>query len=262
MAPLEKQGMARMRRVPNANRRSPDARDTRIYIALASGLCRLRLPAGGRGGACYVRAAVRRRGATLRGATAAFAAVALALAAGCGGGARQDAGERAASYPVAVPLATFPTRQSLAERTEMRIAVRNAGSDTIPNVAATIEAAGRGTTVEAFARHTDEPGVQSSSRPVWVVEAGPYSGEAANANTWALGPLRPGATKTFVWRLAAVEPGRYTLTYRLSGSLSGKSQLRLQGGAVPQGSFTVTIDAKPGRTRVLPDGRIVRVPGS
>jgi hypothetical protein len=205
---------------------------------------------------------VSRRSAILRGATATAAAVALALASGCGGGERQDAGETHATYLVAVPVASFPARQSLAQRTELRIAVRNVGTRTIPDVAATIQAAGHGTAVESFGRHLDQVGVQSSSRPVWVVEDGPSGGDSASSNTWALGPLRPGATKTFRWRLAAVEAGRYKITYRLAGSLNGGSQLRLRSGAVPQGSFTVTISDKPGQTRVRPDGRIVRVPGT
>jgi len=200
----------------------------------------------------------------------ASAAVALALGAGCGGGTRQDAGEARASYPVAVPLATFPARQSLAQRSELRIAVRNAGTRTIPNVAATIEAARRGTTVEAFAGPAEAANVQSSSRPVWVIEDGPVNGETAGANTWALGSLRPGATKTFVWRVAAVRAGRFQVTYRLSGSLTGRSRLRLSdrgaqrsaAGAVPHGSFTVSVSGRPVQTQVRPDGTIVTVPGT
>jgi hypothetical protein len=205
---------------------------------------------------------VPRRAAILRAATAASAAVALALGAGCGGGTRQDAGEARASYPVAVPLATFPARQSLAQRSEMRIAVRNVGTRTIPNVAATIVADRQGTTVEAFAGPAEASNVQSTSRPVWVIEDGPVNGDTAGANTWALGPLRPGATKTFVWRVAAVRAGRYQLTYRLSGSLTGRSQLRLRGGGAPQGSFTVAVSRRPVQTQVRPDGTIVTVPGT
>ncbi len=193
----------------------------------------------------------------------ASAAVALALGSGCGGGARQDAGEAHASYPVSVSVASLPARQRLAQRSALRIAVTNAGTRTIPNVAATIEAAGRGTTVEAFATHIDTPGVQSSSRPVWVIEDAPADGDTAAPNTWALGPLAPGATKTFVWRVAAVQPGRYQVTYRLSGSLTGRSQLQLRGGGgVPQGSFAVAITGRPTQTQVRPDGTIVLVPGT
>jgi hypothetical protein len=192
----------------------------------------------------------------------ATAAVALALGSGCGGGKRQDAGEARASYPVAVPAATFPAHQRLAQRSTLRIAVTNVGTRTIPNLAATIEAAGRGTTVEAFAGPAEAANVQSSSRPVWVIEDGPVNGDTSDANTWALGPLRPGATTTFAWRVAAVKPGRYHVTYRLSGSLTGLSTLRLRSGAVAQGSFAVAISGRPTQTQVRPDGTIVLVPGT
>jgi hypothetical protein len=186
----------------------------------------------------------------------------LALASGCGGGTRQDAGEVRATYPVAVPHASFPAHQQLAQRSEMRIVVTNVGTRTIPNVAATIAADNYGTTVEAFAGPARAAHVQSRSRPVWVIEAGPFNGDTAASNTWALGPLRPGATKTFVWHVAAVQAGRYRLTYRLSGSLTGRSRLRLPSGAVPQGSFAVAVSGRPVQTQVRPDGTIVQVPGT
>jgi hypothetical protein len=192
---------------------------------------------------------------------AATAAVALTLAAGCGGGTRQDAGERAATYPVAIARASFPAHQDLAERTAMRIAVTNTGTRTIPNVAATIEAAGRGTTVEAFGLHSEEADVQTSSRPAWIVDVGPIGGETASPNTWALGRLAPHATKTFAWDVVAVQPGSYRLVWRLAGSLTGRSQLRVAGGGAPHGSFAVTIGHRAAQVRVTPGGRIVRVPG-
>jgi hypothetical protein len=187
-------------------------------------------------------------------------AAALTFAAGCGGGTRQDAGESEAIYSVAVPRATFPVRQDLAEHSEMRIVVRNLSSHTIPNIAATIQAAGGGTETDAFGYLTDAAGVQSRSRPVWVLDAGPRNGDTAAPNTWALGPLRPHRAKTFVWRVSAVRAGRYTLTYRLAGSLTGRSQLRLGDGSAPRGSFTVRVSRAPGQTRVTPGGKIVRVP--
>jgi hypothetical protein len=191
---------------------------------------------------------------------AATAAVALALASGCGGGTRQDAGERALTYRVAVPHASFPAHQDLAERTAMRITVTNTGTRTIPNLTATIQAADRGTTVEAFGLHSEEGDLQSTSRPAWVVDIGPINGETAAPNTWALGRLRPRATKTFVWEVVAVHPGSYRLTYRLGGSLTGISKLELAGGGVPHGSFAVTISHRPAQVRVTPGGKIVRVP--
>lgn len=197
----------------------------------------------------------------MRSGAAALAVASLAMA-GCGsGGERQDAGEKEATYAISVADAAFPARQSLAEETEMRITVVNEDDRTIPNLAATIEAAGGGTEVEAFGSLSDQPGLASRSRPVWVVDAGPRSGDTAYANTWAIGPLAPGAEKTFTWRVAAVRPGSYRLTYRLSGSLGGKARLEQEGEAAA-GSFTVAVTGKPRQARITEDGRIVRVPGT
>ncbi|HYV17276.1 MAG TPA: hypothetical protein VE972_14780 [Conexibacter sp.] len=193
--------------------------------------------------------------------TAAAAAATLALASGCGGGTRQDHGEAELNYLVAAPVASFPARQSLAQHSEMRIAVRNLGNRTIPNLAVTIAAAGGGTETEAFDFLTDATGVASRSRPAWIVDDGPVDGDTADANTWALGPLRPHATKTFVWHVAAVRAGSYILTYQLAGSLTGRSQLRLRNGGVPRGSFRVQVTRKAAQVHVTPAGKIVSVPG-
>lgn len=200
------------------------------------------------------------REAILRRATATAAAVALTLAAGCGGDERQDAGEDDATYPVTLVSASFPARQQLAQRSELAIAVRNVGDRTIPDLAVTLEAVGGGTEVEAFGRLAEEAGLSSRSRPVWVLDEGPQSGDTAYANTWTLGPLRPDRTKTFRWRVAAVRAGRYALTYRLAGSLTGGSQLRLENGRIPRGRFDVVVSGKPAQVRVTPDGRILSQP--
>jgi hypothetical protein len=194
----------------------------------------------------------------LQGATAAVAAVALALA-GCGGS--DDAGaERSATYPVSVHGA-FPARQSLAEHVELTLAVRNTGTRTIPNVAATIETGDGpdGAAVEAFGSRLEGKGLASHSRPVWVVDEGPLSGDTAYTNTWALGSIAPHASRTFRWSVVPVRAGRYTLRYVLTGSTTGRSQLRLAGGGVPHGSFGVRVSGKPAQVRVTPDGRIVNV---
>lgn len=190
------------------------------------------------------------------------AAVALALVSGCGGGERQDAGESAATYPVTVSHASFPAHQSLAERTQMRIAVRNVGDRTIPNLAVTIESAGEGTQVAAFGRLDETPGSATHTRPVWIVDEGPGDGDTANSNTWAIGPLAAHATKTFVWKVAAVRSGRFSLTWRLAGSLTGRSQLRFEDGRVPRGSFKVDVTQAPATVHVTPQGKIVTKPAS
>jgi len=195
----------------------------------------------------------------LRGATAAAAAVAFALA-GCGGSDGPQP-EEAATYPVAVPVSTFPARQLLAHRVELRLDVRNASTRTIPDVAVTLETGtgSDGTAVEAFGSRLDGAGLASHSRPVWIVDDGPLSGDTAYTNTWALGSIRPSETRRFTWRVVPVRAGRYTLRYRFTGSTTGGSRLQLKNGDAVDGSFSVQVSGKPEQVRVTRDGRIVAV---
>jgi len=194
----------------------------------------------------------------VRGATAAAAAVALALA-GCGGS--NGSSETAASYAVAIPVSSFPARQLLAQHVVLRIDVRNEGTRTIPDVAATIESgsAPDGTAVQAFGASLGGSGLASRSRPVWVVDDGPVSGDTAYANTWALGSIRPHATRSFTWHVVPVRAGSYRLRWSLTGSTSGRSRLRLAGGGAASGSFRVVVSGKPPQVHVTRDGRIVEV---
>lgn len=194
-------------------------------------------------------------GPILRGATAAAAAVALALA-GCGGSDEPQA-EPSITYSVAIPVSSFPARQLLAEHVQLRIDVRNEGSRTIPNVAATIAGGGDGAAVEAFGSRLDEQGLASQSRPVWIVDEGPTSGDTAYANTWALGSIAPHDTRSFTWSVVPVRAGRYTLSWSLTGSTTGRSPLRLADGGAAHGSFDVRVSGKPPQVRVTRDGRIV-----
>ncbi|HKG01818.1 MAG TPA: hypothetical protein VKB03_01445 [Conexibacter sp.] len=195
----------------------------------------------------------------LRGATAAAAAVALALA-GCGGSDAPEP-EASATYSVAIPVRSFPARQSLAEHVQLRLDVRNKSTRTIPNVSATIDT-GRDADdvgVVAFSSRLDAKGLASTSRPVWIVDDGPLSGNTAYANTWALGSIRPHDTRSFTWKVVPVRAGHYTLRYRLTGSTTGRSQLRLANGDAAGGSFDVDVNGKPAEVRVTPDGRIVNI---
>jgi hypothetical protein len=195
----------------------------------------------------------------LRGATAAAAAVALALA-GCGGSDAPEP-EQSATYSIAIPVRAFPARQSLAEHVQLRLDVRNKSTRTIPNVSATLETGGKadGAGVVAFGSRIKGKGFASSSRPVWIVDDGPLSGDSAYANTWTLGSIRPGETRSFTWNVVPVRAGHYKLRYRLTGSTTGRSQLRLANGDAAGGAFEVDVSGKPATVRVTPDGRIVSV---
>jgi hypothetical protein len=194
--------------------------------------------------------------------TAATAAASLLLVSGCGGGTRQDAADRDATYRVTVPRATFPARQDLATAIELRIAVHNDDSRAIPNLAATITTGLGGTSIAAFGQESPVSGQASSSRPVWIVDHGPTDGETAYANTWAIGPLAAGQTKTFVWRVTPIVPGDFRIRYALYGSLGGKSKLQLASGATPHGMFSVHVSGRPAQTKVTPGGRILSVAGN
>jgi hypothetical protein len=70
-------------------------------------------------------------------------AVALCIAfslglAACGGGERQDENEVEGEFPVEIVSADFPASQSLAETSDLVLEVRNAGDETIPDLAVTV----------------------------------------------------------------------------------------------------------------------------
>ena len=184
--------------------------------------------------------------------------VTTVLVAGCGSGPRQDADEPSGSYKLEVAAAKFPASQSIAQDSLMIVTVRNHDTKAAPNVAVTVETApskaGQGTV--AFGQRVDDSRLSDNERPVWVVNEGPPGGDSAATNTWALGRLGPGETRTFTWKVTAVEPGSYTLRYRISPGLAGKAKLA-EGGRT-DGLFKVTIDDKPVPARVNDKGQVVR----
>jgi hypothetical protein len=208
--------------------------------------------------------------------TLATLATSVALAA-CGGGARQDANEPKGNFPVAISSATFPAHQRLAEHSRLTIKVRNAGNRVIPDLSVTIcnvtcsypAPVGDGTSVAAFASYLNMPGLASHSRPVWVVDRPPgpcdYSCQhggagsdyTSDANTWAVGKLKPGGTATFIWGVTAVAPGKYTVAWEVSAGLYGKARAVLAGGSLPHGAFAVTIAHAPAQSYVNARGQVV-----
>jgi hypothetical protein len=174
------------------------------------------------------------------------------LTAGCGGGTRQDAGEPSGTFRVDVLDASFPKRQSLAENAQMRLRVRNPGDRTIPDLAVT---------VDSFSTNAQQSGLADAQRPVWIVNRGPSGGQTAYVNTWAVGPLRAGATRTLTWRVTAVAAGRHTVSYRVGAGLNGKARAEAAGRRAPDGSFTVAVSSRPAQAAVDPaTGDVIRVP--
>ena len=52
-------------------------------------------------------------------------------------------------------------------------------------------------------------------------------------NTWALGPLAAGATRTFAWKVVPVKAGTHTVHFAVAAGLAGKAKATLaSGGAV------------------------------
>ena len=161
--------------------------------------------------------------------------------AGCGGGERQDADEPEGQYRVDVVEAKFPTATKLAERSALVISVKNVDTKTIPNIAVT---------VKSFDQRRDDPNLADPRRPQFIVNRAPRGGDTAYVGTSALGPLRPGQTKTFEWSVTAVKSGPYKLNYTVAAGLDGKAKAVLASGGAPKGVFTGEISSKAPKARV------------
>ena len=62
------------------------------------------------------------------------------------------------------PRREFPRLQGLGETARFSVTVRNPGTETVPNVAVT---------VDGFANPDAVPGAADPERPIWIVNAGP-----------------------------------------------------------------------------------------
>lgn len=194
------------------------------------------------------------------------AAVVAALVSGCGGS-EQNAHEVKATYPVKIVKASFPSIQAIARNTKLVLKVRNTGTQTMPNVAVTLD---------SFSYVSTYPGLAANQRPVWIVNVGPGTvpkrpvqsvtvdppggGQTAYVNTWALGPLAPGASKTFVWRVTPVKAGIHSIGYVVAAGLNGNAHARvsrsgaLEGaGGLPVGRFRVLVAGRPPPRYVNPE---------
>jgi hypothetical protein len=206
----------------------------------------------------YVRAALEAR----RNVCALTLAGVMAVA-GCGGAERQDEDEPEGDFAVEVVRASFPEDQKLAKSSNLVITVRNAGRDTIPNIAVT---------VDGFDIRREDPELADPERPQFVInglsrgiggfpeakEAAPLGCDTAYVNTWACGPLRAGREKTFRWSVTAVQAGDFDIRWRVAAGLDGKAKaVGVGDGEAPRGSFTGTVSDEAPQVRVADDGKTV-----
>jgi hypothetical protein len=246
--------------------------------------------------------------------------------AACGGGERQDEDEPEGEFPVQIVNAEFPTKQRLAQTSELMITVSNTGEETIPDLAITVfttpeessEDEPQGTSTDgtattatedeeeldealdeetgtsteetentgssvgpasgSFSVRSEQPDLAIPSRPVWILEQGypreagteagsPPPGElsgsggadTAQTNTFAFGELEPNASKELVWKVTPVQPGTYTVHYRVAAGLQGKAVAVTSDGSIPEGEFVVVISDTPPQTRVDDSGKVVPI---
>jgi hypothetical protein len=159
--------------------------------------------------------------------------------------------------------ASFPSEQKLAKRSELEIVVRNADSKEIPNIAVTLK---------GLDRRKDDPDLADQRRPVFVVngqfkEFGNIEDAQAKTpngvenpsyvDTWSLGPLKPGESKSFKWDVTAVQAGPYELNYAVAAGLDGKAKAVDAAGQPITGVFSGTISDVAPQTRIADDGKTV-----
>jgi hypothetical protein len=186
-------------------------------------------------------------------------------ASGCGGAARQDAGEHARTFTLKVVHSSFPAKQSMVRPASLTLEIHNTGARTVPNVAVSLD---------SFSYTSKHPSLASDQRPVWVVEQGPGAianppvqseavspaggAQTAYVNTWSLGPLASGHTARFRWKVTPVTAGVHTVRYTVAAGLAGKAKAQLAAGGPVRGSFTADIAPAPPSKHFNPNtGRVV-----
>jgi hypothetical protein len=165
-----------------------------------------------------------------------LAAALFALGA-CGGGGKQDEDDPGGTFKVDVPRASFPGNQRLAQENTLEITVVNKDSRDIPRLAVT---------VDGFSQRHDDPTLADPNRPIWIINEAPFNADSALTNTWVLGPVASGQSRTFTWKVTPVRAGTYSVRYRVAAGLYGKAKvIDTTTGTIPKGSFIARVSRKP-----------------
>jgi hypothetical protein len=143
-----------------------------------------------------------------------------------------------------VPTATFPAKQHINKGAVMRIDVTNSGTRPLPNVAVSLTTDSAGTSAPAFAKPNSQQGLAEAYKPVWILDEGPVNGASAFSNTWTLGNVPAGATKTFTWRVHPVRGGAFKIHWKVAPSTNG-GKAELASGAPAEGVLAASIATKP-----------------
>ncbi|GAC1323803.1 MAG: hypothetical protein NVSMB25_20600 [Thermoleophilaceae bacterium] len=237
------------------------------YVPATLGLSRLAAQIEGNGFAVSLR-----KGFALSlGKRSGLGMIALAgLTLSACGGQQQDVHEPSGKFPVTVVSASFPSQQQLAEKTVMHIVVRNAGSRQIPNISVTVKC-GAGTG-GSFTTNTSQQDAADSQRPTFIVDNIPTAGprhahpldptplerSTALVDTYPVGPLAPGATRSFRWDVVGVKAGPFKICWRVNAGLYGKAIATAASGSGPiNGTFTGAISREPSHSLVGPDNRVI-----
>lgn len=183
------------------------------------------------------------------------------LPAACGGSSDSSVGppqtKASGTYTVEVTKPSFPAKQHLDRESVLKIEVRNTGDRALPDVAVSVTTDNAGTSAPTFALPDSQPGLAQRYQPVWILDEGPVGGENALANTWTLGNLAPGESKTFTWRAHPIRTGFFTVRWAVAPAmLGGKAQFA--DGSPAAGSLPAEIEGKAPSATVAPNGKVVK----
>ena len=190
---------------------------------------------------------------------------AIATASACGSDS-ESPNQPEGEFPLQLNEATLKPRQRLAETSNLVISVTNTGTQTIPDLAVTIQTRPSDLSPEqagvpngSFSVRLDREDVAIQTRPVWILNADwprlngadtSAGAQRAQTNTYAFGELEPGDTAKMDWNLNAVQTGDFIVSWKISPSLSATSPAVDQAGLPLSGEIEVEISGQPAKVRV------------